>query len=214
MKNPPRYIVVDGPIGVGKTSLCKRLANTFGYQAMLENAETNPFLGRFYQNRKDNALATQLFFLFQRTQQLQNLLQTDLFEPHVVADYLFDKDDLFAQINLDEDEYKLYRSVYQKVETDHPKPDLVVYLQAPVDVLMQRIQQRGINEEQAIERRYLEQLNEAYSQFFLYYDGAPLLIVNAEQIDLANSQRDYEHFVDYMLTIKNGRHFYNPTIFS
>ncbi|MEE4191312.1 MAG: deoxynucleoside kinase [Halieaceae bacterium] len=210
-RTPPAFIAVEGPIGVGKTTLAKRLAGTFNYQALLEQAEDNPFLERFYQNRKQAALATQLFFLFQRAQQIQDLRQTDIFEPVRVSDFLIEKDPLFARINLDSDEYQLYEKVFRQLTIDAPRPDLVIYLQASTDVLLSRIESRGIDYERTINREYLESLNEVYSEFFLYYDGAPLLIVNASEIDLANSDRDYEHLVDYMLDIRSGRHYFNPT---
>jgi deoxyadenosine/deoxycytidine kinase len=210
-RTPPAFIAVEGPIGVGKTTLAKRLAETFNYQALLERAEENPFLERFYQNPRQGALATQLFFLFQRAQQIQDMRQTDIFEPVRVSDFLIEKDPLFARVNLDGDEYQLYERVFQQLTIDAPRPDLVIYLQASTDVLLSRIQSRGVPFEQGITRDYLESLNEVYSEFFLYYDGAPLLIVNASEIDLVNSNRDYEHLVDYMLDIRSGRHYFNPT---
>lgn len=210
----PRYIAVEGPIGVGKTTLAKRLAQTFNYQILLEKADENPFLERFYANRRQAALATQLFFLFQRSQQIQDIRQNDLFEQVRVADFLIEKDRLFAEVNLEEEELKLYQQVYDQMTLDAPTPDLVIYLQAPSDVLLQRIANRGISSEQNIDNDYLEQLNEAYRSFFHYYDQAPLLIVNASHIDLVNNLRDYEQFVEYLLTIKNGRHYFNPTFFS
>jgi deoxyguanosine kinase len=211
-RTPPAFIAVEGPIGAGKTTLARKLATTFNYQMLLENAEDNPFLERFYQNQKNAALATQLFFLFQRSQQIQDLRQGDIFEPVRVSDFLIDKDRLFARLNLDEDEYALYDKVYQQLTIDAPKPDLVIYLQAPANVLTSRIQSRGVAFEQSISVSYLESINEAYSEFFLYYDEAPLLIVNAEGIDFANRQEDYAQLVDYLLNIRNGRHYFNPTI--
>ena len=212
-RTPPAFIAVEGPIGVGKTTLAKRLAASFNYQTLLEDAEDNPFLEQFYRNRKQAALATQLFFLFQRAQKIQDMRQADIFEPVRVADFLVEKDPLFARINLDREEYLLYEKVYQQLTIDAPQPDLVIYLQASVDVLLSRIENRGVPHEQAIERSYLERLNEVYSEFFLYYDGAPLLIVNASEIDLAHSEADYGHLVDYMLDIRSGRHYFNPTFF-
>ena len=212
-RTPPRFIAIEGAIGVGKTTLARRLAETFNYQTLLENAQENPFLERFYQNQKNAALATQLFFLFQRSQQIQDLRQDNMFEPVRVSDFLIDKDRLFARINLDEDEYRLYDKFYQQLTIDAPTPDLVIYLQAPVDVLTTRIYNRGISFEQSISADYLRMLNEAYSEFFLYYDDAPLLIVNAEEIDFVSRHSDYAQLVDYMLNIRNGRHYFNPTFF-
>jgi deoxyguanosine kinase len=212
-RTPPAFIAVEGPIGVGKTTLAKKLAASFNYATLLEEAEENPFLEKFYRNREQVALATQLFFLFQRTQKIQDMRQADIFEPVRVADFLIEKDPLFARINLERDEFYLYEKVYQQLTIDAPKPDLVIYLQASTDILLSRIDNRGLPFEQGIERPYLERLNEVYSEFFLYYDDAPLLIVNASEIDLANSETDYKHLVDYMLDIRNGRHYFNPTFF-
>ena len=210
----PGYIAVEGPIGVGKTTLARRIADTFDYDLLLEEAELNPFLERFYQNRQQTALATQLFFLFQRVQKITELKQRDMFDQARVADFVLEKDPLFARINLEPDEFALYEKVFSKMRVDAPVPDLVIYLQASPDRLLERIDRRGIDAERLIDRQYLEQLNEVYSEFFLYYDAAPLLIVNANEIDLAQGDRDYEQLVDYMLNIKKGRHYFNPTFFS
>ena len=210
----PGYIAVEGPIGVGKTTLARRIADTFDYDLLLEEAELNPFLERFYQNRQQTALATQLFFLFQRVQKITELKQRDMFEQSRVADFVLEKDPLFARVNLEPDEFALYEKVFSKMRVDAPVPDLVIYLQASPDRLLERIDRRGIDAERLIDRQYLEQLNEVYSEFFLYYDAAPLLIVNANEIDLAQGDRDYEQLVDYMLDIKKGRHYFNPTFFS
>ncbi|MDB6061595.1 MAG: deoxynucleoside kinase [Verrucomicrobiaceae bacterium] len=208
---PPRFIAVEGPVGVGKTTLAKRLADSFNHQILLEQAENNPFLERFYRNPRQNALATQLFFLFQRAQQLQDWRQGDLFEPARVTDFLIAKDRLFARINLEADEYALYEKVYQQLTFDAPRPDLVIYLQASTDVLLQRIRVRGVGYEQSIEQAYLEKINAAYSEFFLYYDDAPLLIVNAAQIDFANSDRDFALLLEQVAVVRHGRHYFNPT---
>ena len=210
LKQAPRFIAVEGPIGVGKTSLTKRLAQTFNYELLLENAEENPFLDRFYQNPKQHALATQLFFLFQRAQQIEESRQSDLFEPVRVSDFLIDKDRLFAELNLEKDEYNLYHKVYQHLVIDAPKPDLVIYLQAPTEVLLQRIQKRGIPSEQMIESEYLNQLNRAYTEFFHYYSDSKLLIVNSAEIDLVANDEDYEQLVTYILSLPNGTHYFNP----
>jgi deoxyguanosine kinase len=208
----PQLIAIEGPIGVGKTTLANRLATTFGSEAVFENVNNNPFLERFYQNRKEAALSTQLFFLFQRSQQIHDMRQNDMFAPSRVLDFLIQKDKLFAKVNLDVEEYKLYCQVYDRMMIDAPQPDLVVYLQAPTDTLMQRIYNRGVAAERSIERSYLEQLNQAYSEFFLYYDESPLLIVNSKDIDFANNDADYEVLVQQILNTRSGRHFYNPTL--
>ena len=210
LKQAPRFIAVEGPIGVGKTSLTKRLAETFNYELLLENAEENPFLDRFYHNPRQHALATQLFFLFQRAQQIEESRQSDLFEPVRVSDFLIDKDRLFAELNLEKDEYNLYHKVYQHLVIDAPKPDLVIYLQAPTEVLLQRIQKRGIPSEQMIESEYLNQLNRAYTEFFHYYSDSKLLIVNSAEIDLVANDEDYEQLVTYILSLPNGTHYFNP----
>jgi|TARA_B110000902_G_C14276353_1_gene575076 deoxyadenosine/deoxycytidine kinase len=205
------FVAVEGPIGVGKTTLCKKLANTFNYHTLLENADNNPFLERFY-NNENVGLATQLYFLFQRSKQLAELHQNDMFDPRRVADFLIEKDKLFAQANLDADEYDLYQQVYHELQPKSVRPDLVIYLQAPVDTLIKRIIKRGIIAEKYINRDYLEQLNEAYSQFFLYYDGAPLLIINATDIDFADNDQHYQQLLSYIQGITSGRHYFNPAI--
>jgi deoxyguanosine kinase len=205
-RTPPTFIAVEGSIGVGKTTLAKKLAASFSYATLLEDAEENPFLERFYRNPEQAALATQLFFLFQRAQKIQDMRQTDIFEPARVTDFLMEKDPLFARINLGRDEYQLYETAYQHLTIDAPKPDLVVYLQASTDVLLSRINNRGLAFERGIDRDYLDRLNEVYSEFFLYYDDAPLLIVNASEIDLANSEADYKDLVNYLLDIRSRRH--------
>lgn len=206
----PHYVVVEGPIGAGKTTLTKLLAATFNYDTLLEAPEDNPFLNRFYAGEKNAALSTQLFFLMQRAQLLNRIQQNDLFTPVRVADFLMEKDHLFAEVTLDKDELALYEQVYQHLTLDAPKPDLVIYLQATPDILLERIQQRGINAEQSIDTHYLQRLNEAYSRFFHFYDQAPLLIINAASLDWVNNAEDYNNLVHYMLNITSGRHYYNP----
>ena len=213
-RSVPAYIAIEGPIGVGKTTLARRIADTFEHDLLLEEAELNPFLERFYQNRQQTALATQLFFLFQRVQKITELKQRDMFQHARVADFVLEKDPLFARINLEPDEFALYQKVFEKMRIDAPLPDLVIYLQASPDRLLERIERRGIPSEKLIDHEYLEQLNEVYSEFFLYYDAAPLLIVNANEIDLSQGDQDYELLVDYMLNIKKGRHYFNPNFFS
>ena len=210
VSTPHRYVVVEGPIGVGKTSLARRLAASFGSDLVLEQGEENPFLERFYRNPRAAAFQTQLYFLFQRARQLQDLRQQDMFQRVRVADYLLDKDRLFARLTLDDEEYGLYEQVYARLAIDAPVPDLVVYLQAPVDVLLERIARRGIGYEQAIERRYLERLAESYARFFLEYAAAPVLTVNATDIDPVGNERDYDVLLAEIVRARKGRHYFNP----
>ena len=205
-----KFIAVEGPIGVGKTTLARRLAKHYNAELLLEEAEENPFLERFYQNPKAAALPTQLFFLFQRTRQLQRARQTDLFTPLRVADYLMDKDRLFARMTLDDDELRLYEQVYNQFAFDAPRPDLVIYLQAPVDVLMARIRKRGRKEEELVERGYLQKVADEYAHFFHYYDESPLLIVNASGIDLVENDEDFAELLMRIEMTHGGRHYFNP----
>jgi deoxyguanosine kinase len=205
-----QFIVIEGPIGVGKTSLARRLCDSLAAEGVLEQAAENPFLERFYRNPRAGALPAQIYFLFQRAQQLASLKQQDMFAPLRVADYLLEKDRLFARVTLDDAEYALYEQVYAKLDIEAPKPDLVVYLQAPVDVLLERIGKRGIGYEQQIERAYLERLNEAYARFFHEYEAAPLLIVNAASIDPINNPADYDELLAAIQRMKRGRLYYNP----
>ena len=207
---PHRFIVVEGPIGAGKTSLARRLAESLSAELVLEQAEENPFLERFYRNPRAAAFPTQLHFLFQRARQLQDLRQQDLFQRVRVADYLLDKDRLFARVTLDDEEYALYEQVYGRLALDAPVPDLVIYLQAPVEVLLDRIAKRGIKYEQDIDRAYLERLLEAYTRFFHHYDSSPLLIVNATDIDPITSEADFEQLFGEIRRTRRGRHYYNP----
>ncbi len=205
-----RFIVIEGPIGVGKTTLATKLATALGAQLVLERANDNPFLERFYRNPRAGALPTQLYFLFQRAQQMSALKQEDLFSPVRVSDYLIDKDRLFARTTLDEEEYRLYEQVYAKLAIDAPQPDLVVYLQAPVDVLLTRIARRGLSYEQLIDRAYLERLNDAYARFFHEYAASPLLIVNAAAIDPIGSEADFEELATAIRRMRRGRRYFNP----
>ncbi len=206
----PAYVVVEGPIGVGKTTLARRLAASFNSDLLLEGAGDNPFLEKFYENPHAAALPTQLYFLLQRARQLRDLKQEDMFAPVRVADFLIEKDRLFAELTLDEDELDLYEQVYANLTLDAPKPDLVVYLQAPVEVLLQRIAKRGLKYEQFIESGYLERLCDSYVRFFYQYNDAPLLIVNAADIDFATNDEDYHLLLERILSNRSGRHYFNP----
>ncbi|MCG8377920.1 MAG: deoxynucleoside kinase [Proteobacteria bacterium] len=207
----PDYIVVEGPIGVGKTTLAKRLARTFHTELMLELAAENPFLPRFYEDPRSVALPTQLFFLFQRAKQIETLRQTDMFKPVQVSDFLIEKDKLFASVTLDDDELALYHQVYERLTLDAPVPDLVIYLQAPIDALMQRIIERGHDYERPINRNYLRKISDAYVEFFYHYTTAPLLIVNTDDFDLSGSEKDYGLLLEHIYQLPPGRHYFNPT---
>jgi len=206
----PDFVVVEGPIGVGKTTLARKLADSFGSNLLLECAEENPFLEKFYENPQSAALPTQLYFLLQRARQLKDMKQADMFNPVRVSDYLIDKDRLFAELTLDPDELALYEQVYSSLTFDVPQPDLVIYLQAPVEVLLDRIEKRAIAHEQIIEAAYLERLCESYIQFFYQYNSTPLLIVNAADIDFASNESDYQLLLDQILNNQSGRHYFNP----
>ena len=206
----PKYIAIEGPIGVGKTTLANKIAETFNYDAFLEQPAENPFLRNFYRNPSQSALATQLFFLFQRMQQIQDLKQRSLFETVRVADFLIEKDRLFAEVTLSMEEMDLYDKVYDHLTLDAPTPDLVIYLQAPIDVLKDRITKRGNINEQYLTLEYLEKLNDAYSRFFLDYNNAPLLIINAADINLESNEGDYESLITTIMSNPKGKNFINP----
>ena len=212
-KQIPKYIVVEGPIGVGKTTLAKRLAESYDSELMLEEAEKNPFLENFYKDMQQSALPTQLFFLLQRAKQIQDIRQSDMFAPTRIADFLLEKDRLFASITLDDDELRLYEQVYDTLTLDAPLPDLVIYLQAPLEILLQRISLRGRDMEDHLQSDYMQQLIDAYTRFFYYYNATPLLIVNAEQIDLVNNEKDYQQLLHRVREMDSGRYYYNPIPF-
>lgn len=204
-KRVPKFIAVEGPVGVGKTTLTKLLAESFGYETFLEEPLENPFLADFYRNPSQNALATQLFFLFQRVKQTQEHKQKDIFLPVRVSDFLLDKDKLFAKATLSDQELSLYDQIYNYLSFDLPSPDLVIYLQAETKTLFERVVQRGIQIEKNITFDYLDLLNESYKEFFLNYDRSPVLIVNSEFLDLAQSKKDY-----FLLLEKLLEYFNNP----
>lgn len=206
----PKYIAVEGPIGVGKTTLAGRLAKSFDAELVLEEPQDNPFLERFYRDPRRYSLPTQLYFIFQRARQYQAMRQADMFEPVRVTDFLLEKDRLFAQINLDNDELALYDLVYEKLAIDAPVPDLVIYLQAPPDILLRRIATRGIAYEQGITREYMQRVSDAYARFFHHYDRSSVLIVNTGQIDLVNTDSGYATLLAQLRGLRPGRHFFNP----
>jgi deoxyadenosine/deoxycytidine kinase len=205
----PGYIVVEGPIGVGKTTLASRLAETLGRELLLERAGDNPFLPRFYENPRMAALPTQLHFLFQRARMLESLRQGDLFRAEQIADFLVQKDELFARATLDPDELELYYQVYNRLALDSPAPDLVIYLQAPVDVLLKRIFARGVAYEKRIDEEYLQRIADAYVEFFYHYTASPLLIVNTMEMNFADSEREYGMLLERIRSVSVGRHYFN-----
>lgn len=205
-----RFIVVEGPIGVGKSTLARRIAGSLGADLLLEQSTENPFLERFYRSPAQYALQTQLYFLFQRVQQLKELRQGDLFSPVRVADFMLDKDPLFARLTLDEDELFLYEQVFEQLILEVPKPDLVIFLQAPTGVLVRRIRKRGILFERNMERSFLEELSEAYTRFFLSYHDSPLLMVNAENSNFLDDDEHYALLLEQVQSVQSGRHYFNP----
>ncbi|WP_018076324.1 deoxynucleoside kinase [Thiobacillus denitrificans] len=204
-----RYVVVEGPIGAGKTSLTRKLAEHLGADILLENAGDNPFLPRFYQEPKRYALPTQLHFLFDRARQLRDLAQGDLFHAGTVSDFLIDKDMLFARLNLDDDEFELYQKVYADLAPQAPTPDLVIYLQAPIEALKERVKRRGLDFERSMDAGYLQRLANSYSEFFHRYEDAPLLIVNTSNLNFAESEADFELLLERMSKMRGPREFFS-----
>jgi deoxyguanosine kinase len=204
-----RYIVVEGPIGAGKTSLARQLADHLSADMLLEQPEDNPFLPRFYDDMQRFALPTQLTFLFQRVDQLRGLTQVDMFREPTVSDFLLDKDPLFARLNLSDDEYALYDKVYRHLKPQTPTPDLVIYLQAPVDTLLARVRMRGVSFEQSIPDEYLARLADAYARYFYQYDEAPLLIINSERLNFVDNPAHLRMLLGRVDSMRARREFFN-----
>jgi deoxyguanosine kinase len=205
-----RYIAVEGPIGVGKTALARRLAAEFGSRLLLEQVEENPFLRKFYEDPERHAFQTQLFFLLERYREQQELGQLDLFAQGVVADYLFAKDTIFAAITLSPDEFQLYRQIYQLLDQRLPRPDLVVYLEARPEVLLRRLRKRDRDFERGMRPEYLERLTEAFREYFYHYTEAPLLVVNCSDIDFVEHGGDLADLIKEIRGMKQGVQHYIP----
>ena len=206
-----KYIAIEGNIGSGKTTLATMLSDDYDVRLILESFAENPFLPKFYKAPDRHAFPLELFFMAERYHQLKSLKEQDLFRPQMISDYSFVKSKLFAQNNLQHDELQLFNRLFDIMCSSLSKPDLVVYLQAPVNTLLARIKNRGIQAERTIDSDYLEMLNDAYTRFFHFYEQSPLLIVNANEIDWVNNDDSYNQLVEYILTIKQGRHYFNPT---
>jgi deoxyguanosine kinase len=204
-----RYIVVEGPIGAGKTSLARQLAAHVAGDALLERPQDNPFLARFYEDMPRFALPTQLTFLFQRIDQLRGVGQFDMFRRATVGDFLLDKDPLFARLNLSDAEYRLYEKVYAHLKPQTPTPDLVIYLQAPVETLIERVHRRGVEFERTISAAYLTRLADAYSRYFYAYEAAPLLIVNSARLNFVDNREHVELLLARIGSMRGRREFFN-----
>ena len=204
-----RYIVVEGPIGAGKTSLAVRLAERMNAATLLEDPKANPFLPQFYRDMRRYALPTQLFFLFQRVSQLEALMQPDLFGKPTVADFTLAKDPLFARLTLDDAEYQLYDRIHAHVKPQVPVPDLVIYLQASVETLVTRVKRRGVPSESMIDEAYLRRLSEAYTSYFHHYEASPLLIVNSERLNFVDVPEHLDLLMERVEKMRGGREFFN-----
>jgi deoxyadenosine/deoxycytidine kinase len=208
---PPRFrhIAIEGPIGAGKSTLARRMAERLDAELLLERPGENPFLARFYEDMERYALPTQLFFLFQRIGQLRELAQLSLFSPVTVSDFLLDKDPLFAQLTLAADELALYQRIYDSLKPQAPLPDLVIYLQAPPGTLVERVRRRAVAYEEGVSEDYLSALAESYSRFFYHYADAPLLVVNTDRLNFADGEGDLELLLERITGMRGGREFFN-----
>jgi deoxyadenosine/deoxycytidine kinase len=204
-----RHIVVEGPIGAGKTSLARKLAAHLNAELILENADENPFLPRFYEDRRRYALSVQLFFLVARVDQARHLVQDELFGSARIADFMLEKDLLFAKLLLDDAEYRLYHQLYEGLKPQATAPDLVIYLQAKPSALLERVKKRGRAYERQINETYLNELSKAYSEFFYHYEASPLLIVNSENLNFADKDADFELLLQRIQDMRGAREFFN-----
>ena len=207
---PYRYIAVEGPIGVGTTSLTAMLAKKLGAAELYEKVDENPFLAKFYQDREKYALSAQLFFLVSRYRQLGEANQINLFQKNVVADYMLEKDIIFAELNLNSDEYEIYNAIYRHLSVNVAHPDLVIFLTAQTDTLVKRVRKRGRDFESGISEKYIEEVNEAYHRFFFRYDKGPMLQVNTNEIDFVKNKEDFQKLFDKISSPIKGREFFNP----
>ena len=204
------YIVIEGPLGVGKTSLALKLAEKINAETLLEDAEENPFLLKFYQDPKKYSFQAQIFFLLRRYQRALDITQMDLFKRTMISDYLFDKDRIFARANLDDDEFWLYEQLFQLLRKRITPPDLVIFLQATTDVLVERIKKRDKKYEKGISAKYLNEINQAFNDFFFHYSDSPLLVINASKIDFVNVPEDFEDLVAQIKRMRTGTQYYVP----
>ena len=213
MKNSdiePRFIAVEGAIGAGKTSLVNLLGENYGARLILEETESNPFISKFYEDKEAYSFQTQIFFLLSRYNQYMQLAQRDLFNSVVVIDYLFQRDKVFARLNLEDHEYNLYEQIFSLIDVKTPKPDLVIYLQASTEVLQERVAKRGRDYEAFIDPDYLDSVNNAFNNFFFYYSETPLLVINTNEIDFVEKKCDLNELIKKINNHKIGREYYNP----
>ena len=206
----PRFIAVEGAIGAGKTSLVNLLEQQYGARVILEENDSNPFIAKFYEDQETYSFQTQIFFLLSRYNQYIELAQRDLFNSVVVIDYLFQRDKIFAQLNLEDHEYRLYEQIYNLISSKAPKPDLVIFLQASTEVLLERVSKRGREYESFMDPDYLDSVNKAFNNFFFYYSDTPLLVINTNEIDFVEKKCDLEELINKVNNHKIGREYYNP----
>ncbi len=206
----PRFIAVEGAIGAGKTSLVSLLKQQYGARVILEENDSNPFIAKFYEDQETYSFQTQIFFLLNRYNQYMELAQRDLFNSVVVIDYLFQRDKIFAQLNLEDHEYRLYEQIFNLLGHKAPKPDLVIFLQASTEVLMERVSKRGRDYEAFMDPDYLDSVNKAFNNFFFYYSDTPLLVINTNEIDFVEKKCDLEELINKINSHKIGREYYNP----